>query len=44
MVWERGEILHSASGLGYLSREERALEGERIFFFSQKIAEEECSI
>lgn len=31
MVWERDEILHSTSELGYLSREERALEGERVF-------------
>jgi len=31
LAWERGEILHSTSGLGYLSRDERALEGERVF-------------
>lgn len=31
MVWERGKILHSTAGLGYLSREECALEGERFF-------------
>lgn len=31
MVWERGEILHSTSELGHLSREERAFEGKRGF-------------
>lgn len=31
MVWERDEILHSTSELGYFSRAVRALEGERFF-------------
>lgn len=32
MVWERSGILHSTSELGYFSKAERALEGERGFF------------